>query len=114
MFFFVFREGPGCFCGDIKYRSKRFLCRRLRALGFRKKRVKIKECEEIRSKRKHTDTFENNDNNDEKTIGSDIDLDDLSKYDDLTLDCDGSIDGDSLKFGDFEIPDDTDLLLSDD
>ncbi|CAG9854379.1 unnamed protein product [Phyllotreta striolata] len=100
--FRALQEGPGCFFDDIAYRGRRFLLKKIRYLGFAKKRVKIKECKEKRSRRSTRD-------DDNEKTGT-IDLEDFSKSGDTNVDdsvCSNS-DCDSQKICDF---DDLDLLI---
>lgn len=57
-----FREGPSCFFGDITFRIKKFMRRKLRALGLVKnRRVKLKETPQV----KCSDSSRNNPSKDE-------------------------------------------------
>lgn len=48
-FVFFFREGPNAFFGDILFRLKKFIRRKLRLMGLIKnRRVKLKDAPQIR------------------------------------------------------------------
>ncbi|XP_057671445.1 uncharacterized protein LOC130903394 [Diorhabda carinulata] len=96
--FRALQDGPSCFFGDISYRLKRFLRKKLKILGIKKQRkVKIQESKEIYK----------SDCNGKRKVTENTSLDNfvIEDYDGVD-----NIDDASLQFNDFDIPNDNDLL----